>query len=120
MMSSQSEDRDLSDLVGDLFCHRDAVLASGDIERKAFGFGAGVADLLRGFRRRLLVPVEQHDPRPLPRIAVRDGTPDTGACTGDDGDVILEKRHAAFLCFWFWRRIASVYACTRVGRNDSP
>jgi hypothetical protein len=27
--------------------------------------------------------------------------------------MILEKWHAAFLCFWFWPRIASVPACTR-------
>jgi hypothetical protein len=26
---------------------------------------------------------------------------------------MLEKGHAAFLCFWFWRRIASVTARTR-------
>ena len=90
------EDRDLPDLVGDLLRHRDAVFAVRDVERKAFGLAAGVADFLRRFRRRLLVPVEQHDPRALARIAVRDRAPDAGACTGDDGDVILEKGHAAF------------------------
>ena len=90
------EDRDLPDLVGDLLCHRDAVLASGDIERETFRAAAGVADFLRGFRRRLLVPVEQHDACALAGVADRDGAPDAGACTGDDGDVILEKGHAAF------------------------
>jgi hypothetical protein len=61
-----TEDRDLPDLVGDLFCHRDAVFAVRDVERVTFGTTAGVADLLRGLSRRLLVPVEQHDPRPPP------------------------------------------------------
>ena len=90
------EDRDLPDLVGDLLRHRDAVLAPGDVERKAFGLAAGIADFLRGLRRRLLVPVEQHDARALAGIAERDGAPDAGACTGDDGDLILEKGHEAF------------------------
>ena len=63
------EDRDLPDLVGDLFRHRDAVLASRDIERKALRLAAGVADFLRSFSRRLLVHVEQHDARTLARIA---------------------------------------------------
>ena len=90
------EDRDLPDLVGDLSRHRDAVLAPGDVERKAFGTSAGVADFLRGFRRRLLVPVEQHDARALAGVADRDRAADAGACAGDDGDVILEKGHGAF------------------------
>ena len=90
------EDRDLADLVGDLLRHRDAVLASGDIERKALGLAAGVADFLRGFRRGFLVHVEQHDPRALAGISVRDRAPDAGACAGDDGDMIFEKGHAAF------------------------
>ncbi len=90
------QDRDLPDLVGDLPRHRDAVLASGDIEHKAVRTAAGVADLLRGLGCRLLVPVEQDDPRTLAGIADRDGAPDAGACTGDDGDVILEKGHVAF------------------------
>ena len=90
------EDRDLPDLVGDLLCHRDAIFALRDVERKALRLAAGVADFLRGFRRGLLVPVEQHDPRALARIAVRDRAPDAGACAGDDSDMILEKGHAAF------------------------
>ena len=102
------QDRDLPDLVGYLLCHRDAILAPGDVERKTFGLGAGIADFLRGLRRRLLVPVEQHHAGPLAGVAERDGAPDTGACTRDDGDVILEKGHGHFLCFWFWQRIASV------------
>ena len=107
------QDRDLPDLVGDLFCHRDAVVAPGDVEREAFGLAAGVADFLRRFGRRLLVHVEQHHARALAGIAVRDRAPDAGACAGDDRDVILEKGHGGFLCFWFWRRIASVPARTR-------
>ena len=90
------EDRDLPDLVGDLLRHRDAVFAVGDVEREAFGLAAGVADFLRGLRRRLLVPVEQHDARALAGIAERDRAPDAGACAGDDGDLILEKGHGAF------------------------
>jgi hypothetical protein len=90
------EDRDLSDLVGDLFRHRDAIFAVRDVERKTFGLGAGVADFPRSLRRRLLIPVEQHHAGALAGIAVRDGAPDAGACTGDDGDVILEKWHGAF------------------------
>ena len=70
-----------------------------DVERKALGLAAGVADFLRGFRRRLLVHVEQHDPRALAGVAVRDRAPDAGACAGDDGDMILEKGHGRFLCF---------------------
>ena len=90
------QDRDLPDLVGDLFRHRDAVFAVRDIEREALGLGAGVANFLRGLSRRLLVPVEQHDPRALAGVSVRDRAPDAGACAGDDSDMILEKGHAVF------------------------
>jgi hypothetical protein len=65
----------------------------------AFGLAAGVADFLRRLGRGLLVPIEQHDPRALAGIAGRNRAPDAGACAGDDGDVILEKGHGAFLCF---------------------
>jgi hypothetical protein len=34
-----------------LFRHRDAVLAFGDVERKAFGLAAGIADFLCGLGR---------------------------------------------------------------------
>ena len=102
------EDRDLPDLVGDLLRDRDAAFAVRNVERKAFGLAAGIADFLRGLGRRLLIPVEQHDARPLAGIAERDRAPDAGARTGDDGDMILEKGHGAFPLAWFWRRIASV------------
>jgi hypothetical protein len=95
------QDRDLPDLVGDLLCHRDAVFAVRDIEREAFGLGAGVANFLRGLSRRLLVPVEQHHAGALAGVAQRDGAPDPGACTGNDGDVILEKRHGISSAFGF-------------------
>ena len=38
------QDRDLPDLFGDLLGHRDAVVALGDVEQKALGLAAGVAD----------------------------------------------------------------------------
>ena len=98
------QDRDLADFVGDLFRRRDAVVAPGDVEQQALGLAAGVADFLCHVGRRLLVDVEQHDPRALARIAVRDRAPDAGACAGDDRDVILEKGHgrgsSVFLVFW--------------------
>ena len=90
------EDRDLPDLVGDLLRHRGAILAPGDIERKALGLAAAVADFLGRFGSRLLFPVEQHHPRALARIARGDRAPDAGACAGDDCDVIFEKGHGTF------------------------
>jgi len=96
------EDRYLSDLVGDLSRHRDAILAFGDIEGKALGLAAGVADFLRRIGRRLLVHVEQHHSRAFAGVAFRDRAPDAGAGAGDDRDVVLEKGHGSFLCFGFW------------------
>ena len=95
------QDRDLPDLVGDLLCHRDAVFAVRDIEREAVGLAAGVADLLRGLSRRLLVPVEQNDARTFAGVADRDGASDAGACAGDDRDMILEKGHGRSSAFGF-------------------
>jgi hypothetical protein len=94
------EDRDLPDLVGDLFGHRDTVVTFGDVERKAVGRAAGAADFLRRLGGRLLLAVEQHDARAFAGIADRDRAPDAGACAGDDGDVIVEKGHGAFPLAW--------------------
>jgi hypothetical protein len=91
----------LPDLAGDLPGHRDAVLAPGDVERKTFRLAAAIANLLRGFARRLLVDVEQHHARALARIAGCDRAPDAGACAGDDRDVVFEKGHERFLWVWF-------------------
>jgi hypothetical protein len=91
------EDRNRADLVGDLLGHRDAVVALGDVERKTLGLAAGVEDLLRRLRRRFLVDVERHHARALPRITGRDGASDAGAGSGDDGDMVGEKRHGHFL-----------------------
>ncbi len=74
---------------------------SGDVERKTLGLAAGVADLLRRLRRRLLVDVEQHHPRALARIAERDGAPDAGAGAGDDRDMVPEKGHGVSSVFGF-------------------
>ena len=87
------QDRDRSDLVGDLLCHRDAGVEIGHVERKALRLAAGVPDLLGRFRRRIAVHVEQHHARTLAAVARGDGTPDARACAGDDGDVIVEKGH---------------------------
>jgi hypothetical protein len=61
---------------------------------------ATVADFLRGLRRRLLVDVEQDHARALAREAGGDGSPDAGRGTGDDGDVVFQKRHGVSLCFF--------------------
>ena len=82
------QDRDLPDFFGNLLGHRDAVVALGDVEQKTLGLAAGVADFARHIGRRLLVHVEQHDPRAFARIAVRDRAPDAGTCAGNDCDVI--------------------------------
>src|ERR1700686_5369339 len=66
------QDRDRPDLVGDLCCGGNAVVALGHVERKTFRFSAGTAGFLRRLGGPLLIDVEHHPPRALPRIARRD------------------------------------------------
>jgi hypothetical protein len=89
------QDRHLPDLVGDLLRRRDAVVAPGDVECKTFRLAAAIANLPRGFARRLLIDVEQHHARALARIAGRNRAPDAASCAGDDRDMVLEKGHGA-------------------------
>ncbi len=91
------QDRDGANLVGDLLRHRDAGGAIGDVERKALRLTAGAPDLLGCFRHRIAVHVEQHHARTLAAIPHGDGAPDARACTGDDGDVIVEEGHGVSL-----------------------
>src|SRR5262249_14382863 len=102
------EDRNRPDLLGDLLCDREAILALRDVERKALRAAARLADLLRGLRRRRRLDVEQHDARALTRQARGDRAADAGGGARDDGDVTLEKGHGVFLCVWFWPRITGM------------
>jgi hypothetical protein len=95
------QDRHLSDLVGDLFRHRDAVLAPDNVEREGLRLAAAIANFPRGFACRLLVDVEQHHARALAGIAGRNRAPDAGACAGDDRDMVLEKGHGVSSAFGF-------------------
>ena len=87
------QDGDRADRVGDLFCHRGAGRAVGDIERKTVDGAAGVADQFRGFRSTRRVDIERDHPRALAGIADRDRAPDAGARAGDDRDVRLKEGH---------------------------
>ena len=113
------EDRDLPDLVRDLLCDGDAVLAFGDVELEAFRLAAGVADFLRGLGGGLLVDVEQHHARALVRIAGRDGAADAGAGAGDDGDVIGEQRHGVSSRFCFYN-CSPEFSASGYGGHRAP
>jgi hypothetical protein len=96
------QDRHRPDLFGDAFGDGDAVLALGHVKLEAFCLAAKLANFLRRFFGGFFVHVEQHDLRALAGITERDRAPDPRTCTGDDGDVILEKAgHGCFLSFWF-------------------
>ncbi len=91
------EDRDLTDLFGHLACERKAVLAPGDVERKALGLAARFPDLAGGLRGGVGVDVEQHHLRALAGIAGGDRAADAGTGARDDGDVVCKQCHDIFL-----------------------
>jgi hypothetical protein len=78
------QDRDGADLALDLLRQRDAILASGHVERVAFRLAA---DLLCGFPRGFAVDVEGDDGGAFARVADGDGAADAGACAGNGSDV---------------------------------
>jgi len=73
------QDRDLSDLAGDLLGDGDAVRAPGHVERKTLRLAVGIANFPRRLGRRLLVRIKQHQSRALAGITERDRAADAGA-----------------------------------------